>query len=220
MPAVFELTLDTQAPAIAWGAIAGAFAGELLRVAYTTDEPAIDEGTLRLRDGRQLSVSVLDDRLEVPLPPDTTSGPATLTVHVADELGNEADVDYMILLVGTTTIPTGPGRSSHPTWSPPLPPEPPRVVTWPPSRVATRSRDRVTVASTTRRGAVLVASRPDTTDRRTVRFTTTPSPASSRAGVDVAHVAAPVTATGVTRGRVVGRRDGRALEEALLLGLF
>ena len=86
----FRLVLDTRAPRVAWGAVAGTSAGELLRVAYTVDEPELTAATLRLPDGRELVASVLADRIELYLPPDTPSGAATLVAHVVDDLGNQA----------------------------------------------------------------------------------------------------------------------------------
>lgn len=218
MPVTFELTLDTRAPEVTWGAIAGTHAGELLRVAYTIDEPQIVAATLRLPDGRELVASALEDRIEVYLPPDIAPGLATLVAGVVDDVGNAADVELDILLSAALAIPTGAGRASHPTWSPTDVPDPPRVIEWVTSRAGARSRDLVTHVTTSLPVRLRIASSTAVT-RRTITFRTSTS-ASSAAGVDVAHVTAPARAGTATSGRVVSRRDGRAIEEALLLGLL
>lgn len=96
MPQQFNLTLDTQAPAVAWGSEAGTTAGELLQLGYTSDEP-IFRAELWLSDGRHLEITVNPATLEVLLPPDTPDGMAT--VHFWDDVDNEGT--HGVLLSGT-----------------------------------------------------------------------------------------------------------------------
>lgn len=84
--AAFELRLDTRAPVVAWGTPGGTFAGELLQIGYTSDEP-IAAARLRLADGRNLTVTVAADRVSVLLPYDAPAGLADL--YVSDKVLNE-----------------------------------------------------------------------------------------------------------------------------------
>lgn len=95
MPQQFNLTLDTQAPAVAWGAEAGTTAGELLSLGYSSDE-AIFRAELWLSDGRHLEITVNPGTLEVLLPPDTPDGMAI--VHFWDDVDNEGT--HGVLLSG------------------------------------------------------------------------------------------------------------------------
>lgn len=96
----FELTLDTAAPVVTWGAEAGTTAGELLSLGYTSDE-AIFRAQLWLSDGRRLDITVNPATLEVLLPPDTPDGMAT--VHFWDDVDNEGT--HGVLLSGVIAEP-------------------------------------------------------------------------------------------------------------------
>jgi hypothetical protein len=104
VPASFELVLDSTAPAVAWGAVAGAVAGELLQLAYVADEP-IDSADLTLADGRVLVLAV-GAALTVMLPADTPQGAAT--VRVRDDVGNERVYPALVLLQGAIVVPPQP----------------------------------------------------------------------------------------------------------------
>lgn len=113
MTAVFDLTLDTRAPAVTWDEPTGTTAGELLQLPYVSDE-AIEDAWLILNGGQRLELTVLADRLEVLLPPDAQNGAAT--VHFRDDVWNEGT--HTVLLTGvvvapeeTPGVPRGPGPS-------------------------------------------------------------------------------------------------------------
>lgn len=218
MATSFTLSLDTTAPAIEWGAVAGTSAGQLLQVAYTIDEPGILTAELELPDGRELPVAIHDARLEVLLPPDAGGGFATLRVDVIDDLGNAATVEHMILLSGVFTTPTGPGRSSHPTWSPEDVPDPPRTVVWAISHLTLRSADQLLAVHFARTSRSVSSSR-NVVRRRTLASSgRTAVRSTGRTGILL--VTPPARASALASGRVTSRRDGRSLEEALLLDLL
>jgi hypothetical protein len=108
MGATFDLTLDTRAPVVTWGAVGGATAGELLEVLYTTDEP-LAFAKLWLPDGRKLDMTIEADRLSVLLPADTPNGVSW--IHASDDVLNEAP-RQAVNIAGVIIVP---------------PPEPPQV---------------------------------------------------------------------------------------------
>lgn len=111
MPASFALVLDTTAPSVAWGAVGGAVAGELLQLAYVTNEP-IDSADLTLADGRVLALTI-GAALSVLLPADTPQGAAT--VRVRDDVGNERVYPALVMLQGTIVMPPpAPSRGAPP----------------------------------------------------------------------------------------------------------
>lgn len=215
MPATVVITLDTRAPQITWGAAGQVSAGELLRVGYTLDEPAITAARLELIDGRVLPVDVLVDHLEALLPYDTPDGWAQLVVELEDDVGNAAEATLQVRIGGAIVEPSrppGPGparrRPEHRTIVSPL------VV-----RVRT-GRDRLERRQPHRTVVVQLGaainrdspparrrSHPQTVRLRTGRSRLTTSRATSGA----------ITLRSTT---TVSRRDGRQLEEALLLGLM
>jgi hypothetical protein len=101
----FLLKLDTTAPRVTFGAAGGTTAGELLQVSYTIDEPGITSASIRLADGRTLTLEVLSDRLQVLLPVDTPDGNATVTVHTLDDVGNARTQTQVVLLHGSIVVP-------------------------------------------------------------------------------------------------------------------
>lgn len=111
MAASFALVLDTTAPSVAWGAVGGAVAGELLQLAYVTDEP-IDSADLTLADGRVLALTI-GAALSVLLPADTPQGAAT--VRVRDDVGNERVYPALVMLQGAIVVtPPAPSRGAPP----------------------------------------------------------------------------------------------------------
>jgi hypothetical protein len=109
--ASFTLVLDTTAPSVAWGAVGGAVAGELLQLAYVTDEP-IDSADLTLADGRVLALTI-GAALSVLLPADTPQGAAT--VRVRDDVGNERVYPALVMLQGAIVVtPPVPSRGAPP----------------------------------------------------------------------------------------------------------
>jgi hypothetical protein len=124
--ASFALVLDTTAPTVSWGAVGGATAGELLRLAYSADEP-IAGAELILADGRVFALTVAAGELRVMLPADTPQG--TASVRVRDDVGNERTYPALVALQGAIVVP------------PPAPTPVPR--TGGPPRRAARQRSRV-----------------------------------------------------------------------------
>lgn len=141
VPPGFQLVVDLAPPIVEWGAVGGASAGELLQVAYTSDEP-IATARLQLADGRWLTMTIDADRLSVLLPPDTVQGWAT--VEVADDVGNTATTT--VLLQGVA-MPEGPPRS------------PGGVPTRTPTRRRTFTRRSTIAVSRTTRAVVTVRER-------------------------------------------------------------
>jgi hypothetical protein len=214
--ATFLLELDTRAPALTWGPVAGTTAGELLQVLYELDEPAIASARLELADGRHLAMAVAADRLTVVLPVDTPAGPATVRAFLADELGNTAQATRVLVLIGTVVVvePTAPPA---PGVSRPVPP--------------TRRSPARTIATTTRirlRSSSRVGTPPSSATRTRValssRTAVAPSPISGRTAVRLSartgvagRTSLPTAAAVHLRATSsVSFRDGRAIEEALL----
>lgn len=119
MGATFDLTLDTSAPVVTWGAVGGATAGELLDVRYETDEP-LALAQLWLPDGRRLDMEVQADRLTVLLPADAPDGVSW--IHAYDDVLNPTP-RQAVNIAGVIVVPPdeppalGPGpraRGSHP----------------------------------------------------------------------------------------------------------
>jgi hypothetical protein len=114
VPASFDLTLDTRAPVVTWGAVGGATAGEMLTVLYSSDEP-LGVARLWLPDGRRLDMTIEPDRLTLLLPADAPDGVSW--IHAYDDVMNEAP-RQAVNISGVIVVP---------------PPEPP-VTPGPPQR--------------------------------------------------------------------------------------
>jgi hypothetical protein len=129
VPASFDLTLDTRAPVVTWGAVGGATAGELLEVLYATDEP-IASASLWLPDGRRLAMDVAADRLTLLLPADTPDGVSW--IHAYDDVMNQAP-RQAVNISGVIVVPPP---------EPPVTPGPPQrgQPSFHPDRVETRTR--------------------------------------------------------------------------------
>lgn len=203
---------DRTAPAVTFGAIGGAEAGALLQVAYVSDEP-LARAVLHAT-GRQLELGVLADRLEVALPPDWPAGPAD--IEVFDAAGNARRYPAVLAIVAPVGRPVrGRGGGGGSTFS--APPRRRRVEhRTAVSRSTLRLRSGSGVATrTASSGAVRTTSRAQvatavvSADRAAVS-----SRSAARAAVD-----APSTLA-VSTIATLRRRDGRALEEALLLELL
>lgn len=219
MSAVVQITLDTHAPRLGWGATSGTTAGELLRVAYTLDEPAVESAVLGLPDGRVLEVGVREDRLEILLPPDTPSGTATLTAVAIDDVDNLATYTLRLAVVGgvgPAPSPVG-ARAPHASWSPAPRVGPERQLLRPDPSVATAR----SLSTVTTRGTVTTVARASSRDRVIApqRTWASTARASSTHRVHGAYGQVSVV-TGVSGDASVVRRDGQQLEEALLLGLI
>jgi hypothetical protein len=183
----FRLRLDTHAPQLTWGAIAGTHAGELLRVAYSLDEPRVDSATLRLPDGRQVAMLVRADRLEALVPYDAPTGRARITARLLDDVGNQATAELALDVAG------GVGPAPAPTALPRVQPSPGRSRPEAPTpEREVRVRTRAVASSSSR-----------VTARREGRTTVT---GSSRARVRTAHAGRSI-ATASSRGRLVGGSD-------------
>lgn len=115
MTASFDLTLDTRAPVVTWGAVGGATAGELLDVRYETDEP-LALAQLWLPDGRKLDMEIAADRLTLLLPADAPDGVSW--IHVYDDVLNPVP-RQAVNIAGVIVVPPeeppafGPGPRSR-----------------------------------------------------------------------------------------------------------
>lgn len=100
MAASFTLALDTHAPQVTWGEATGLGPGELLRVPFELDEPAMQSATVRLADGRVLTMVVSGSELQLELPTDTPAGDALVSAVVRDDVWNQAAVTTTVRLEG------------------------------------------------------------------------------------------------------------------------
>jgi hypothetical protein len=206
-------------PWLTWGPVAGTTAGEVLQVAYSVSRPGVDTARLVLADGRELVMTVSADRLEVLLPPDAADGWAKVIAELVDEWGHTGTAELDVLIVG---LPSGP----------PVPrPEPagglprPQRLVRAPARVTIasgptglrRREPQRTVVARVGRGEREWRSAPIYRGRSapgTVRIAAGAGHVRSVRRADVAAITVPAGATSVTH------RDGREIEEALLLDLL
>lgn len=195
-----------------WGVVSGTTAGELLHVGYSGT--TVVDAHLTLGDGRQLEFGVADGELTLLLPPDTPDGFATIVATLA----NGTTRQLVILLHGLAVPSSMPGRvgparrgarAGRRTVESPsrirlaagtrvlAAPAPLRttIVLRPGSRARELSRPRPATVVTPTRIAVVTGTRLGAFDVRSARLTM-------------------VSSTGAVR------RDGREIEEALLLGLL
>lgn len=220
MPSHFTLTLDTRAPVVTWGAVDGSTAGELLRVGYTLDEPALISATVQLADGRTLPLDDTGLTLEALLPPDTPDGNATIRALVRDDLLNEVTRTLTIHLTGTIVV-----TPDAPAPSPGFPARTPRPRRRRPAPVVVTSRTRARVRTRSIAGSGPPRSKPAIAVLRYADRMSAELADSSRAGVSVSsttHVAVPVArASSRTVSRAtIHRRDGDDLEVLAALGLI
>lgn len=121
----FLLELDTTAPELTFGTVAGAEAGQLLQVAYTVDEPEAISAKLVPASGPHVTLTVYPDRVEGYLDPGITGGVGEVRITTRDDVLNEAvwtlavDITSVISAPPSTPArrgpgitPTGPGRST------------------------------------------------------------------------------------------------------------
>lgn len=215
MTASFDLTLDTRAPVVTWGAVGGATAGELLDVRYTSDEP-LATAKLELPDSRVLDMAIAADRLTVLLPPDTPDGVAWITV--ADDVLNEAP-RQPINIAGSIVVPPdrapavgpGPRRGFHPD----------RVETRvirTRSRGIARSRARTSRTTNVRSRGVIDSSSMIHRSRISTSTTTAEVRSTARVSSTISNGGVMVQRTTTA---VVRRREGPGEEEALfILGIL
>lgn len=217
MAGAFRLTLDTHAPVLTWGVVAGTNAGELLQVAYTVDEPGVDSAVLELQDGRVLAMSVLPDRLEVLLPYDAPPR-GTITAVAVDAVDNLASYTLDVALVGGVGAPPTPIADRG---NAPMPTGPSRRTS---ERQERRidSRSRARSSSTTRVAGrqahrSRIVGRSSDAARSSLRSSSR-AIASSRVRLATGGRLGTAGATS-SRIEVVRRRDGQEIE-ALLLDLL
>lgn len=220
MPSHFTLTLDTRAPVVTWGAVDGTTAGELLRVGYTLNEPALVSATVRLADGRTLPLDDTGLTLEALLPPDTPDGNATIRALVRDDVLNEATRTVVVHLTGTVVV-----VPDSPTPTPGFPARAPRPRRRRPAPVVVTSRTRARVRTRSIAGAGPPRSKPAIAVLRYDRRMSAELGDSSIAGVSISSItraAVPVArASSRTVSRAtIHRRDGDDLEALAALGLI
>lgn len=216
MSSSFQLTLDTTAPQITWGAQAGATAGELLQLGYTLDEPGIVSAQLELADGRNLALADTGLTLEAQLPPDTPNGPATVRVVVRDELLNQATRTRTIFLVGVVVIPEGPPAAGGLPSPARRRPQPNARVIRVRSQVPTTSSSTLLVLG---QGKVGIAVATSTRRMRAAAATSSRLGLGSSARLATRRVEGPDSTRTLSREGAVTRRDGPTTE-ALLLDLI
>lgn len=216
MASWFRLGLDTHAPVVTFGAVDSS--GGSLSVAYTIDEPAIVSAWVVDSAGRRVELEVQPSRLFAVLPADIAGGNAIVHAHAVDDVGNQADYTLAVLLAGGVTPepppPIIPGR-----------PEPPaRIQPRPRKFITSRSRLRGSCPASVQRGVVRTASAAGTSSSATTAArASTSSPLATGSSARTAAVIHASDATGAVAelsNVTVRRRDGRGLEEALLLDLL
>jgi hypothetical protein len=109
-----NLTLDTTAPAVTWGAVTDPNAGEIMSVEYLVDEPGIVSAEIELQDGRIIPMDVGPSLLTVELPNDTPQGNGIVRAHVQDDALNTATRTLTVALTGVIAPITEPVRTSAP----------------------------------------------------------------------------------------------------------
>lgn len=215
MASGFQVVLDTTAPQLTWGAVAGTTAGELLTIGYSIDEPALTAATLRLADGREQPMTVAADRLTALLAPDTPSGWAQVIAVVRDDVDNERTAVLPVLLAGVAPPPV----QRPPSQGPPAALRRPR-------RHRVRDHATLRLTSRTRVQRELEASTATARIRVGVAVRATGAAAPNTLHLHTTTRTIATTATGGTRAGLrpgpghVGRRDGPSIEEALLLDLL
>lgn len=148
--AALLVTLDTTPPRLTWGAPSAAAVAGLLAVGYSVDEPGVAAASLRLADGRRLTMTVAAERLSVVLPADAPAGAATIEALLRDDVGNETTASTDVVLE-RPVVPLPPAVDGHRRWSARTAPRPPaRRVAAPPSRVRVTSASTVTARIRTR----------------------------------------------------------------------
>jgi hypothetical protein len=213
VPASFDLTLDTRAPVVTWGAVGGATAGEMLTVLYSSDEP-LGVARLWLPDGRRLDMTIEPDRLTLLLPADAPDGVSW--IHAYDDVMNEAP-RQAVNISGVIVVPPpeppvtpGPPQRGQPSLHPVQTPQTRR----------SRSRGVARSRSSTTRAPRRVRSRSMINDSRSMIYrsrdlarsrATVVSSARSARYSDL-HTRALGSSSAVTR-----RREGPGEEDALAL---
>lgn len=207
----FTVTLDTGAPQVTFGAVDGGEAGQLLRIAYTSDEP-LDSAYL-VRGPRRLALAVQDDRLEAVVPSDWPAGPAALEVLDA-VLNARSYADVVVIESPVVALPTVPGgRGAQPGTATPPPRRRERRTLVGRSRAAARSRGVARRQAGASRGRTRVR----THDRVVVGVAgATAAPTADRYAVLASAYGGRSRAPG-REGATVTRRDGPDLEVLLLL---
>lgn len=212
------ITLDTSAPAVEFGAIAGAEAGQLFQAAYSLDEGEVTRARLIPSEGPAVELDIFADHVEGVLPPSIVGGTAELRLDVEDEVLNTAARSMSVSVtspIGPTIRPVQPSAPPRGTGPARQPDEEPRVVS---SRWRRPSSSTSITSSST--SVVRSALRLETTvlhERRVARrvsWSRWSSSSSTRAG---AYVGIAVRTS--TRAAAGPRRDGPE-EEAMLFGLW
>jgi hypothetical protein len=207
------------APWLQFGEPAGATAGELLQIPVNVRHGTVVAATIELADGRVLDLDVYGDRFELLLPPDAADGPAIVRVRLVDLTGNTSSAQTVVLLAGVPVAPpvSAPGGLPRQVPHRLVRSSPVELrVTAAPGALRRRGPAR-TIVVLGLPGARRVRSSPQMRGRSTpARVRVTAGSARLLAGRHDAVASIPLRpgATAVTR------RDGAALEEALLLDLL
>lgn len=148
MTSSFQLTLDTAAPQIVWGAVDGANVTETLTVQYIVDEPGVLSAELELADSRRIAMAVAPGQLSVVVPGDAPEGWGTVIAVLRDDVWNTATAELPVYISGVLT----PAPAAPPSAPPQGPDIHPIRVETPPSIAMTSDDFTVgAVVSTTSR---------------------------------------------------------------------
>lgn len=212
-----QLTLDTHAPVVTFGAADSS--GGALSVPYTINEPAIVSAWVVDAAGLRVDLEVQPTRLFAVLPANVTSGNATVFAHAVDAVGNARDYSLVVLLAGLAPSPEPPPPSQT---GPGI--RPARIAPRPRKFITSRSRLRGSCPAEVQRAAATTRSAAGTGSSATTRARVTASSplavsSSARAHATV-RVADATSARAELSNVELRRRDGRGLEEALLLDLL
>lgn len=218
MTSTFRLTLDTHAPSVVWGGASGTTAGELLRVAYVSDEP-LEYAALILGDGRRLTLTVLPDHVEVLLPPDAPDGWAA--IEVRDDVDNRRTYANVVQLAGigqppapeVVSSPGFPGPRSRPARARgPAAPEPRTVVLTSETRISTTSA--VSTSTVVESAPAVSSTTASTAARRTI---SSGAEVATAVLIRVRRVVTSDSGRRLEREAIVRRRDSPDTELLLLL---
>jgi hypothetical protein len=212
------IELDTTAPAVEFGTVSAAEAGQLFQAAYTLDEPELTRARLIPGEGSAVELEIHADRVEAVLPPSIVGGTAELRLETEDEVGNVGVHSLNVSVtspIGPTIRPVQPSAPPRGTAPVPGPDEAPRVVS---SRWRRPSSSTSITSSSTR----LVRSRLRLQSRASIDRSSSVSSAWSRWSSSSSTRAARYVEIAVrpsTRTSAGPRREGPE-EEAILFGLW
>lgn len=217
MTAYFNLTLDTHAPVVTWGAVDTTNPGDTMHVAYTVDEPGVLSADVLLSDNRVVPGTVQAGVLIFDLPLDAPEGPAQVRAYVGDDVGNNATRTLALVVGQPVTPPPAPAPAPGPGWGGRPAPKPVLLSDRSSASCASRTRTHVTQVRSSR----LVARSRYIAPSERVRRSASRALAASTARVAVASPPLASAALGSGKATLWKRPEGPGAEEDfILLGLL